>query len=556
MDFLNQAFAQATNLFRSMSVGARIVAALLLAVIVVSLTYLFNHRLAAPDSYLMGGEPIASDEINAITGALGEAGLKNFTVDGNRIRVPRGEEATYMAALLDGGVLPGSYGSYLEKALSDGGWLVSKAKQKELNKVAKQMELQRVIREMKGVRKALVLHDVQEEKGLLRNQNFSASVSVGTLAGQPLDEKKVMTIRHLVAAAFAGMPPESVTVTDLDTGFTYPSTKAGQPSVGMQHAYTQTKVAHEQLWTDKIRNALNYIPGVIVACNVDLNTQIEHEEQKTQYDPKTIPIDVAEETKTSTAQGPQPSGAPGLGSQGALPNQPAVARGTNGGSKTDEELSRSNVRSLPQGSQQHIKVAGLTPNRVTASIHVPSSFIEKVWELRNKATPGKVPNKSDLKLIEEEETLKIQLSVAQLIPLPDEAAADPVKQVRVTVYDKLPGEDIPEPGISDHALSWLGSHWSTLGTGLLGLVSLVMLRSMVRAAPAAEPLPVINAAAAAAAAQEEAEAVSNEPKIPAAARLRRRDKSGPSLREELVEVVREDPDAAANVLRSWINSST
>ena len=29
-----------------------------------------------------------------------------------------------------------------------------------------------------------------------------------------------------------------------------------------------------------------------------------------------------------------------------------------------------------------------------------------------------------------------------------------------------------------------------------------------------------------------------------------------SLRDELVEIVREDPDAAANILRNWIGSAT
>ena len=42
----------------------------------------------------------------------------------------------------------------------------------------------------------------------------------------------------------------------------------------------------------------------------------------------------------------------------------------------------------------------------------------------------------------------------------------------------------------------------------------------------------------------------------AAARLKRRAKSGPSLRDELVEIVRDDPDAAANILRNWIGSAT
>jgi flagellar M-ring protein FliF len=94
----------------------------------------------------------------------------------------------------------------------------------------------------------------------------------------------------------------------------------------------------------------------------------------------------------------------------------------------------------------------------------------------------------------------------------------------------------------------------------LGLVSLVMLRSMVRAVPAAESLPTPLAID-----DEESVAVETavkgdtkpaSTKSTAASRLKRREKGGPSLREELVEIVREDPDAAANVLRGWINSGT
>jgi flagellar M-ring protein FliF len=135
------------------------------------------------------------------------------------------------------------------------------------------------------------------------------------------------------------------------------------------------------------------------------------------------------------------------------------------------------------------------------------------------------------------------------------AAPNPIPLVKVTVFDKLTGDAATEPGVSDHVLGWLGNHWSTLGTGMLGLVSLIMLRSMVRSAPPAEPLtPSLSAAAAAA--EETPEAASaSEPKATAASRLKRREKGGPSLREELVEIVREDPDAAASVLRSWINSS-
>jgi flagellar M-ring protein FliF len=128
------------------------------------------------------------------------------------------------------------------------------------------------------------------------------------------------------------------------------------------------------------------------------------------------------------------------------------------------------------------------------------------------------------------------------------------------VYDSLQTDEVAEPGVADHALAWLGDHWSTLGTGLLGLVSLVMLRSMVRAIPAAESLPtplaIDEETPEAAAPGAAGEAKPSGGKAAFASRLKRREKGGPSLREELVEIVREDPDAAANVLRSWINSGS
>jgi flagellar M-ring protein FliF len=561
MDFLNQASAQITNLFRSMSAGARIVAGLLIAVIVVSLAYLFNHQFAGPDAYLMGGEAVSATEINEIEAAFGQAGLKDYRLDGLRIRVPRGQEAIYMAALADADALPKNYGSYLQKALLAAGPLVSKSKEAQLTKLAVQQELQHVIRNLDGIKDAQVMYAVREESGVHRKKTYSASVSVSTTGGKPLDEGKVMSIRTLVAASI-GMLPESVAVTDLDRGWTYPPTQPGQVGSAWQDPYIQNKIKYEQIFADRIRAALADVPGIVVACTVELKNEIEHLQNKTQHDPKPVNVIVEEENKTLTSEGPQPQGPPGLGSQGGVPpNQPAVARAPGTGAKTDEEVSRSSVRSLTNIDEQRIKLAPLTPSRVTAAIGIPSNYLEQVWYGRNQPPPGQQPTRptvAQLQVIEDETIEKIRAHAAALIPLPDQKAPNPIPLVTVTVFDKLPSETLPEPGMSDHALAWLGNHWSTLGTGLLGLVSLVMLRSMVRSVPAPEPLaaPIPMDATA----DETPEPVAGErpaaARITPAQRLKRREKGGPSLREELVEVVREDPEAAANVLRSWINSAT
>ena len=76
---------------------------------------------------------------------------------------------------------------------------------------------------------------------------------------------------------------------------------------------------------------------------------------------------------------------------------------------------------------------------------------------------------------------------------------------------------------------------------------------MVRAVPssAGEPATVQMRVAA------EPEARTREsPESVAARRLRRLTGGGPSLRDELSELVKEDPDAAANILRSWIGQVT
>ena len=48
------------------------------------------------------------------------------------------------------------------------------------------------------------------------------------------------------------------------------------------------------------------------------------------------------------------------------------------------------------------------------------------------------------------------------------------------------GPAIELPTTADKAIVWFSQYWSTLGTIGLGMVSLLVLRSMVRAVPAAE----------------------------------------------------------------------
>ena len=92
MDFLNKAFLQIKDLLRSMSPGARITAALLLVMVVVSLAYLFRYHMGGPDVYLMNGQIFNTDQFNVMEAAFGKEGLDGWDFDGPRIRIPRGQQ--------------------------------------------------------------------------------------------------------------------------------------------------------------------------------------------------------------------------------------------------------------------------------------------------------------------------------------------------------------------------------------------------------------------------------------------------------------------------------
>jgi flagellar M-ring protein FliF len=125
------------------------------------------------------------------------------------------------------------------------------------------------------------------------------------------------------------------------------------------------------------------------------------------------------------------------------------------------------------------------------------------------------------------------------------------KAVSVVEFPDIPPGQLPEPGIPQLVTGWLIENWRTLGLIALALVSLVMLRSMVRSVPAGEE--PVRTPVAQQAGQPAAETAKRE-ETPADRRLKRLTGSGLTLRDELSQIVTEDPETAANILRTWIGN--
>ena len=563
MGFLNNAVNQFNATFRTLSLGARVVAGLLLLVVVISLAYLFNRQTAAADAFLFGGEPVTAAELPNIEAAFGKASLKNYSIEANRIRVPRGEESVYMAALADGQAMPATYGSHISKALDTNDIFSNKEKQSQRMKHSREMELAAIIGKMQGIGRAAVMFDTSVEPGLKSTKLFTASVSVETIGSIQLEDSRVQAIRHLVAGSFAGMKPESVAVIDLKNNRSYPVGRPGELLSGTQDPMYQTKKAYEDDWTRKVQNALGYVPGALVTVDVQLNSELEILDHKLMYDSKTVLTQQNETGETSTQIMPSNQGRPGAAAQGGFSNQAASLNQTavSAGGRSEKESTAVNNKFATPGTETTTRRAGLTPKRVTVSVGVPYSYYEKIWKERNPPVNGqaKTATTTEMETLIKGEGELLRAYIAKLLPLRDIENPDksPVTDVVINTFQQITEPALPETQFSETALAWAKSNSSTIATGVFALIGLMMLRGLLKGVPTPAPVeaetPAITNAATAAVNSGEASATPAEAAAPAK-RLARRTKGTGNLRDELVEIVREDPDTAANIIRSWITS--
>ncbi len=194
-----------------------------------------------------------------------------------------------------------------------------------------------------------------------------------------------------------------------------------------------------------------------------------------------------------------------------------------------------------------------SPRRVAVSVAVPSSYYEQIWR-RGRAGRHEnagAPDESALAAVQAAENRKIEQQIAPLLPRPPAGEGS----VAISVFHQLAEPMAAEPALSLTMLNWLSRHADTLGLAALGAVALLVLRSIFKslAAPAGVAAAHVADTAPPAAATLAAEPAHAGPGGPP--RDRPRGASSEGLRDELAEVVREDPRAAVSILRTWIGNA-
>lgn len=548
MDFLNKSIAQLSDLFRSMTPGARITAGLLLAVVVVSMGYLFQHGASGPDAYLFGGEPLPDGELTRVEAAIAKAGLSDYEREGNRIRVPSGQQAKYLAAVADADALPPNFNTIQEIALNKTNPWESGETARQRAKIAQQQTLSQIVRQMYWVENAVVLYDEHETRGL-RNlgtvKQATASVSVKPRLGETLTPQRAKNIQKLVAYS-VNMNAKDVAITNLGDGG--PAGQEGEMTYdSFDDELMKLKIAFEMQKRESILGALRDIPGVSVQVNADFNDTVEEITRSVAPDPKTATQSETTHDESATQTVADNGGRPGVTANGPLANRTADQAQRQNTNETKSNTTE--TRNMVGATEKTTSKRNLTPREVWATVTIPSAYIKSLWSARNP-TVTTPPKPEDMTSVQTDVVQKVENIVDTLLYIQAIKAGDTYKHVRVVVLDSLPAPTIEPPSMASKAVAWTGQYWSTVAMLGVAMFSLMVLRSVVNGKPG-DPASAASASSLTLQSDESTKtaesAGSDESDRP-----RLRLKKGNSLKDDLVEIVREDPDAAADILRSWI----
>lgn len=542
MDFLNKAFLQLRELFESMTLGSRITSGLLLVVIVISLGYLFMNGVSGPSEFLMDGASFTPKELETMEAAFAKAGLEDYVRDGSRVRIPRNKKVAYLGALVAADALPRDVGDILTEALEKTNPFQTKEQQQGIVSAAKQQMVSQILGAMPGIEYARVMYDSHAKGGLKREEIKKATIYVKPLGNQSLEPALANNIRK--ALPWAGLDPANVAVLDMNSGKMFYGDE-NDGNAEFDHDIDRKRTL-EQEYRTKIRDVLAYVHGAIVTCNVELSEERLYREEEVKHDPKPVTQQATETSRSRSQDGSLTSGPVGYMAQGNT--RMSLNNSTAKPPHEEEEESQRQEYNLISSVRKEIERVPTPVRRVTASIVVPDSYFERLWGQLNPPEPGKpptTPTPADLDQIRKAETEKIQACVAGVLPQPD-GQTDRMQLVTVRSFQEPQLDGMPSPKWHEQALAWLAESWSTLGVIGLAFFSLLMLRSMVRMNPAMPPLPQSLVMT-----HGEADDGTPEEEGKAAKRFTG---GGESLLDDLSELVTNDPDTAANILRSWIGN--
>ena len=538
MDSLKESYEKAAGFARGLPASGRWALLTVPAVLAVGFAGLLWGGPGGDETPVSWGKVFATDELRAAEQALIEAGLTDFRTSGQRIFAPAGEVDAYNAALMVDGRLPGDSLSEFERQFDKAGLFTSREQLAGLRDIALRKEVRKTLAAVPDIDSADVLWSVKQTgEWPRRSKKTAATVSLMPRRGTVLESARVASIRRAVANMVPDLAEEDVTVFDQSTGTAHAHAPGGPLDDRTQAALA----SHTERYRGTIREALAYIPGARVNVSVDLDAVRRQVERSQTVDSKqTVTLQADETTRSRTATRRQPRGEPGVAS-----NTPAsVAEAPGPAEQTTDESTGSKTRVVPSWTTVEKELREAMPTAVRVAVSIPDDYHAAVAAGRGVVRPNGAEGEDEaagqayrdaveaIRVAEEE---KVREHVRTLLP-----EGSPETAIHVATVTPIT-PDVPVVAVPwTHTLQELLNEWgSTALLAALAVAGLVVLRRGM-AAPAEPPA-------------EDGEG--DAPMIAGTVPAEEVDPATLPPRDRVAALARDDPEAVAAVVNTWLRDA-
>ncbi len=396
----------------------------------------------------------------------------NVKRDGDKLLIRTEDKNRAFAALGEAGKLPNDKAILFENILQKQSWTNSRQQNEQLYNSALQNELAARISDFRAVKSAAVFLDIPEMAGFgAQMRKPSASVTVTTDSGAPMDQATVDAVARFVAGSRAGLTIDRVSVIDAVLGRERKPTtdEDALPTTYLEHA---GKI--EGQTREKVAELLSYIPGVVVAVTAHVDVTRSKSEIKTNMPEKQGTIAMRKkETETTTSSTMASKGA----EAGFSANQTAdINRGGGSpGNKNDTNTTTTEYENHVGTRTETVLDPRGHATMVAVSVNVPRGFVASLIKPATDA-----PATEEKKAPTDDEVLQRFTQVKKDII---DSLTPHVRAMITQANSTLSGDDVKKivsesidvamipvdvPMLAGGAPGMLGSLGAVLGTGPSG----------------------------------------------------------------------------------------
>lgn len=543
MEFVRKLFVQVQEHLGTLGVRDKLLFTLLLAVMVATFVWVVQST-ATPELVPLLDQDMPAGEIVTIENQLERRNV-TYRVEGNRILVRRQERDRLLAELELANALPNDTREGWQKLILESDWTVSAQDRQHRQRLALELRLAQVLRQMPNVRAATVIINTGSPRSFIEGPSGdpTASVHLTMRSGVNKPSKKlILAVARMVAGAVDRLTSDHVNIVVGGASYRVPDEDSAFSS-DMLDTYRNW----ERHYVDKIVRTLG-IQNALVGVDVELETE-QILIKKEQYGPEVVS---EERTRESTSARGDKTGEPGV-----RPNtgNRIAAGGGSEETSTDSETETKFDGKRDKTVQQRQNLPGEVKS-VRATVNVPKSYLVGIF--KTQTDTDEPPSAEDFENIFQEQRDRIRDKVLPLV-----RAKDP-KQVEVDWYYDEHTVSSAVAIAADKATASLPvmQYAKPAGLAVLALSSLMMVLMMMRKAasgvgiPGPEdvaasetPPPMLEAGSAPVGEAGQTDGVLHGVEVDEDTVRAKK------MSEQVATLVKEDPDAAAALVKQWISQS-